>query len=71
MAVVGDLVQRRGKWITLAPTHCPHGHPLGPGQVLVGHVACGGHGTGHTLWHCATCPAEEPPPVAGNAAWLA
>jgi hypothetical protein len=31
-------------------------------QVLVGHVACLGHGGGgHTLWHCRACPDTEPP----------
>jgi hypothetical protein len=25
---------------------CPNGHPIGPNQVLVGHVACLGHGGG-------------------------
>jgi len=34
------------------------GHLLGPNQVLVGHVACLGHGGGgHTSWHCRTCDA--------------
>ena len=45
----------RGQWITQPPTHCPNGHPLGPNQVLVGHVACLGHGGGHTTWTCGTC----------------
>ena len=37
---------------------CPNGHPLGANQVLVGHVACLGHGGGgHTSWHCRTCDA--------------
>ncbi len=60
---VGDLIQdRRGRWITLAPTHCPAGHRLGPGQVLVGHVACMGHGGGgHTTWHCRACPQNVVP----------
>ena len=45
--VLGELVQTTaGKWITHPPTHCPRGHNLGPGQVLVGHVACLGHGGG-------------------------
>jgi hypothetical protein len=63
MPRVGDLVQTTaGTWITKPPTRCPHGHPLGPGQVLVGHVACQGHGGGgHTIWHCLTCPQGEPP----------
>ncbi len=33
----------------------PNGHTLGPGQVLVGHQACLGHGGGHTTWTCRTC----------------
>jgi hypothetical protein len=47
---VGDLIRRGGQWLTEAPTHCPNGHELGPGQVLVGHG-----GGGHTIWHCRTC----------------
>jgi hypothetical protein len=55
---VGDLVWRRGQWITEAPTHCPNGDELGAGQVLVGHTACSGHGGGgHTIWHCRVCEA--------------
>jgi hypothetical protein len=38
-----------------ADTVARNGHPLGPNQVLVGHVACLGHGGGgHTSWHCRT-----------------
>jgi len=57
--VLGDLVQTTaGRWITRPPTRCPNGHPLGPNQVLVGHVACVGHGGGgHVSWHCRTCDA--------------
>src|SRR5690349_1005846 len=43
-AGVGDLVMIRSKWTTLAPTHCCQGHELRPGKVLVGHMACHGHG---------------------------
>src|SRR5215213_834363 len=47
-----------GKWITRPPARCPNGHTLGPNQVLVGHMACLGHGGGgHTSWHCRTCDA--------------
>ena len=55
--VLGELVQTTaGTWITHPPTRCPNGHQLGPNQVLVGHVACLGHGGGgHTSWHCRTC----------------
>jgi hypothetical protein len=35
-----------------------HREHSGPNDVLVGHVACLGHGGGgHTLWHCRTCEA--------------
>ena len=53
----GDLVRTtRGKWVTASPTRCPNGCPLTSSQVLVGHVACLGHGGGgHTSWHCRTC----------------
>ena len=37
------------------PGRCPNGHQLGPGQVLVGHEACLGHGGGHITWTCRTC----------------
>ena len=54
--MLGELLQTTaGKWITHPPTHCPNGHRLGPGQVLVGHQACLGHGGGHTTWTCRTC----------------
>lgn len=74
MPDVGDLVQdRRGRWITLAPTHCPRGDRLGPGRVLVGHVACMGHGGGgHTLWHCRECDdTVYGPPLAEHCSVLA
>jgi hypothetical protein len=52
--VLGELVQTTaGTWITKPPTRCPNGHQLGPNQVLVGHVACLGHGGGHTTGHAA------------------
>jgi hypothetical protein len=51
----GELVRTTdGKWITKSPSRCPNGHPLGPNQVLVGHVACLGHGGGgHMSWRTA------------------
>jgi len=57
--VLGDLAQTTdGRWMTRPPSRCPNGHPLGPNQVLVGHVACLGYGGGgHTSWHCRTCDA--------------
>ena len=54
--MLGELVQTTaGKWITHPPTRCPNGHTLGPGEVLVGHQACLGHGGGHTTWTCRAC----------------
>jgi len=57
--VLSELVQTTdGRWITKPPSHCSNGHLLGPSQVLVGHVACLGHGGGgHTSWHWRTCDA--------------
>jgi hypothetical protein len=37
------------------------------GEVLMGHVACRGHGTVHTLRHCMACRQEEPPTDWGTA----
>jgi hypothetical protein len=56
--MLGELVQTTdGKWIAPPPA-VPTGHPLGPNQVLVGHIACLGHGGGgHTSWRCRTCEA--------------
>jgi hypothetical protein len=54
--VLGELVQTTaGTWITKPPSRCPNGHRLGPGEVLVGHQACLGHGGGHTTWTCSKC----------------
>ena len=62
--MLGELVQTTaGKWITHPPTRCPNGHPLGPGQVLVGHVACLGHGGGHTTWTAAPATPVYGPPL--------
>jgi hypothetical protein len=62
MPDVGDLVRTTaGTWITKPPIRCAAGHQLGSGQVLVGHVACRGHGGGHTTWHCTRCSPSEPP----------
>jgi hypothetical protein len=49
--------QQPGSGLPHPPARCPNGHPLGPNQVLVGHVACLGHGGGHTSWHCRACDA--------------
>ena len=62
--MLGELLQTTaGKWITHR-RDAPNGHTLGPGEVLVGHQACHGHGGGHTTWTCRTCDQTvyEPPP---------
>jgi hypothetical protein len=52
--VPGELIRTtNGKWITKPPSRCRNGHPLGPNQVLVDHVARLGHGGGgYQRWHC-------------------
>lgn len=37
------------------PQCCPRGRQLRPGEVLVGHPACLGHGGGHTTSTCLRC----------------
>jgi len=53
----GFVPNTGGKWITPPPSRCLNGHTLGPGEVLVGHQACLGHGGGHTTWTCRQCDA--------------
>jgi hypothetical protein len=43
--------------VEVAPEHCPNGHPLGPGTVVVGWHPCQcveGH-SGHRTYWCRTC----------------
>ncbi len=64
MPTIGELVPTpSGKWVVHAPTHCTNHHPLGPEQVLVGHLACLPCG-GHTTWTCLQCDdvTDGPPP---------
>jgi hypothetical protein len=64
---IGDLVRSTtGQWIIRPPTRCPNGHRLGAGQVLVGHEACLGHGSGHYTWTCRTCDATVYGPPRGE-----
>jgi hypothetical protein len=56
LLVLCELVQTTaGKWIYPPTDTLPHGHNLGPNQILVGHQACLGHGGGHTTWRCHRC----------------
>lgn len=43
----------RGNWVVTAPSHCPNGHPLGPGLMLVGNRRC--PCSGHLTWTCRQC----------------
>jgi hypothetical protein len=43
--------------VEVAPEHCPNGHPLGPGTVVVGWHPCRcaeGH-SGHRTYWCQEC----------------
>lgn len=63
MAAVGDLVKSTaGGWIVRPPTHCPAGHQLAPGRVVVGHQPCSCRG-GHTTWTCWCGNSIYGPPV--------
>ena len=67
MHQAGDLVRSvSGAWVTFAPTHCPNGHPLSGGKVLVGHLACVEHRGGHTTWNCRICDQTVYGPVIGS-----
>ncbi|MFD4438963.1 hypothetical protein ACFWPK_04195 [Nocardia sp. NPDC058519] len=50
-----QLFAVRGGWARPSPVACPNGHPLGPGQVLVGTLACLDAGGLHRLWTCRRC----------------
>jgi hypothetical protein len=51
MAAVGELVRSTsGQWMVRPPQHCPCGHRLRPGHMLVGSIACScGQ---HLTWRC-------------------
>jgi hypothetical protein len=72
VARVGDLIQTTaGKWIIQPPIHCPNGHTLTPGRMLVGFQRCGGaHAAGiaqivavGALVACVLVVAYAPPRV--------
>jgi hypothetical protein len=46
--MIGELIRTKKGWIIQPPTHCPSGHDLTPGRMLVGFQPCGGaHPGGH------------------------
>jgi hypothetical protein len=55
MAAVGELVRSTsGAWMVRPPLRCPRGHPLRPGRMLVGSIACS---CGRHLTWCCECGA--------------
>jgi hypothetical protein len=64
-AAVGDLVRGTDdQWMVRPPQHCPSGHKLAPGRVLVGHVPCGcGRRGGHMTWSCECGATVYAPPL--------
>jgi hypothetical protein len=62
MAAVGELVRSTtGAWMVRPPQHCPRGHPLRPGRVLVGSIACPcGR---HLTWRCECGAVTYAPPL--------
>jgi hypothetical protein len=64
VAAVGELVQSTtGQWMIRPPTHCPAGHLLRPGRMLVGSIACScGR---HLTWRCE-CGAVTYGPTIGD-----
>lgn len=67
MPSYGELVPcTTGGWMVYPPSHCPNGHRLSAGQVLVGHQPCGGLGHhGHMSWECLQCNAVRYAPGVG------
>lgn len=65
---IGALVLNTDdQWMALPPEHCPDGHQLGAGRVLVGFQPCGCGRHGHTTWRCRECDAViYGPPVDAN-----
>ncbi len=51
------LYRRGDRWIELAPTHCPIGHNLVGGNVLVGSHVCSCDIHHHRTHRCRECEA--------------
>jgi hypothetical protein len=69
MPAVGELVRcTDGSWMTRPPQSCPHGHPLGPDAMLVGHQPCSTVAVDippGRAWNAAAwCTGHRSPPVA-------
>jgi len=53
MHEVGELVlSTGGAWMVRPPQRCPNGHPITPGRVLVGSIACACGERRHLTWLC-------------------
>ncbi|MDT7719826.1 MAG: hypothetical protein QOE94_837 [Mycobacterium sp.] len=68
MPADGELVRcTDGRWMVRPPTHCPRGHRLQPGRVLVGHAPCGcGRRGGHMTWACDCGVVVYAPPLSAS-----
>ncbi|MCH9729839.1 MAG: hypothetical protein K0U84_09220 [Actinomycetia bacterium] len=67
MPTIGELLPTpSGKWVLHAAARGTNNHPLGPEQVLVGHMACLPC-SGHSTWTCLACDDATygPPPGEG------
>jgi hypothetical protein len=49
------LIRTANGWAEPAPTHCPNGHDLGPGRVLVGSQVCSCEIHHHRTHTCIQC----------------
>jgi hypothetical protein len=69
MAGVGELVRSTtGQWMVKPPLHYPRGHPLGPGRMLVGSIACScGR---HLTWRCDCGAVTYGPPLGAGCSLL-
>jgi hypothetical protein len=53
MSEVGELViSTNGACMVRPPQHCGNGHPITPGRVLVGNIACACGERRHLTWLC-------------------
>jgi hypothetical protein len=52
-----ELYRIGDRWAEPAPRHCPRGHRLGAGQVLVGSQVCGAEHGHHRTHACRECGA--------------
>jgi len=57
-----------GRWMIRPPQRCANGHPITPGRVLVGSIACGCGERRHLTWLC-DCGSMMYGPALGTRHW--